>query len=157
MKYVCENCGEVIDEEDIGSRSCFIGYSGDCPCYEEYENECSCGGRYVEGRECAVCGEFVARDDLFGDEGICRDCINDLATPKSAIEFLNDIPDASLIVKGLFSNEDIIRILNEEVSRIMNGIDENAKKDLKRNARQFVYGWDADGFADFISDKTEEK
>jgi hypothetical protein len=83
MKYICENCGEVFDEDDLVTISEHTEHFG-CPCcYEETDMSCCyCGGNLVEATKCPVCDEYMS-----DDKQICDDCYNSvLADEDKAIE-----------------------------------------------------------------------
>lgn len=68
--YICENCGEVLEDYEVGVYQEAHPY-GDGYAYEEWSCCPLCGGTdIVEAYECEECGEYFAHltDDL------CEDC-----------------------------------------------------------------------------------
>lgn len=90
MKYKCNKCGDIVDEEEITSsywedRGEFWGRS----CSEkmvEIDYECKkCFGEYEEAYECKICGNFFLENQLY--EGYCKECLEDEMTDKNVKEF----------------------------------------------------------------------
>lgn len=70
-RFICKNCGKVLDEEDLVVRL----YSPETR-YEpaEYTDpECpDCGSEDIwDAEECPICGEYYIKDD---GGAICPDC-----------------------------------------------------------------------------------
>ena len=71
MKYVCMNCGEILDEDELdhiverdtgeGGYGGVMWQTDVCP---------HCGEESIEeAKKCPICGEYHGKDDLF-----CADC-----------------------------------------------------------------------------------
>lgn len=73
-KFICEDCGRVLTEDEIES---WIEPHG-----EELSGCPSCGGNVVEAEECSVCGKDYATTSLRAvinkrhriDDLICEEC-----------------------------------------------------------------------------------
>ena len=92
MKYKCRKCGDVIEEEDLPTRSYYDdrGEFWGTPCSEEIEEtdySCQwCGkGDYEEAEECICCGEGFFYEELY--EGYCKDCLEEEMTDDNIEEF----------------------------------------------------------------------
>lgn len=85
MKYICTECGKVIDEEDIVYEEEYRGEFWGCPCSEtmEYSPCCQAGlddyypcceyCRYYTDEQCSLKGEEVDKCDLCKDYELCED------------------------------------------------------------------------------------
>lgn len=63
MCYVCNRCGDLVDEIPTYTESAEIW--GHMEYWEEAEN-CSCGGAYVEADTCKWCGEYCCLELVDG-------------------------------------------------------------------------------------------
>lgn len=68
MKYMCCNCGAVIDEEDMSVYWDEDGKDERCP-------KCG-GGDFEEAVKCLFCEEYFFESDLNNE--LCEDCIKGL-------------------------------------------------------------------------------
>lgn len=72
--YICDNCGDVVDIEDLPTFTEKHPY-GETYAEETFINfDCACGGEYQKAEQCERCGEYV----LETDEGLCDVCRSDL-------------------------------------------------------------------------------
>lgn len=76
---ICNKCGRVIDENDLGSHTDFMSYIGDAKYYETNKDNCACCGEFEEAEECNVCGEYcIDKDITLGwryNIGVCKNCM----------------------------------------------------------------------------------
>lgn len=154
MKYVCESCGEVIDEEDITYHTEFIGYCHEYPCYQDVSDGCKCGGDYVEGRECDMCGEWYVPEDLVGiTANICLDCLRERATLNNAMEFENET--STNLYDGFsymgYGFEEIKELINRDIKERIKLGDIKLKTDIEG----VCLGFNKDEFADFLKEKED--
>lgn len=73
-KYVCLECGEVFDENEI---DCWEETHGlDCGPYEQRSGCPYCGGAYVEAHLCDACGEYINTETYvkIDDQRYCECC-----------------------------------------------------------------------------------
>lgn len=86
---ICERCGMVADESEIGYSKSFLYAIDDREYYEKVLNPCSCGAdEWADAIECKICGSHNLEKNQF--YGFCNDCIDQSATPKMAIEIGQD-------------------------------------------------------------------
>ena len=76
MKYYCNDCNHIIDEDGLATRKERHEFWG-APYYEEFYMCPHCKGEDLEGviGECCVCGKLVTscyRNN--NDEIICEEC-----------------------------------------------------------------------------------
>lgn len=89
MKYICDNCKKIVEEEDMKIYKEYYE-NGTCDCY--FEN-CSCGGEFQRAIPCKFCNEPSLN-------GVCDDCINF----ENAIEFGNE-HKAIIQINGYIASE----------------------------------------------------
>ena len=88
--YICEDCGKVLNEEDLPieeERHCTLG--GEYLGTERFIGQCSCGGEFVEAILCRVCGEEYINPEI----DICKDCLSYYSTQSTALEMGDDIKE----------------------------------------------------------------
>lgn len=96
----CEECGRLIDSNDLKSDLDKVGEAWGSPAYEEIYTCPHCGGtEFKRAHKCGYCGEFYSDDNLINNE-ICKTCAEVLER-----EF-------QYVLKKNFSKWDI-KILNE--------------------------------------------
>lgn len=61
MCYICNRCGDIVEEIPTYTESAEIW--GSIHTWEEQEN-CSCGGAYVEPDTCKWCGEYCCLESV---------------------------------------------------------------------------------------------
>lgn len=112
--YICKDCGEVFDEiyvkEDFEILDCGTRK-------ETYEMCPHCGSDdFVEAKQCKICGEFFADDEL---DYVCDDCVDDY---KNDVDLClrmceRDEVTSSLTLNGFwdtyFSESEVEKILRD--------------------------------------------
>lgn len=74
--FICLECGETFDEDEIYTwredRGEFWGVS----CSEEMSGCPYCSGNYEEARMCDCCGEWISEEDMrfIDDDIVCEEC-----------------------------------------------------------------------------------
>lgn len=73
MKYICNNCGAVVDTDKLRTVREEVGEYWGSPAYDSY-GVCPCCGSedLEEGEECVCCGEVFPREEMYGN--VCLDC-----------------------------------------------------------------------------------
>lgn len=81
MKYICDKCGHVFDEDEAGVIYETVGEGvmrGPYPA----ENCCpECGSTdFYEAQECAECGEWFFEDEMIETDNFwyCRECAKNI-------------------------------------------------------------------------------
>jgi len=71
---ICEDCGKVICEDELGGYYDNDYVDGFCVRHEFVAHNCSCGGEFVEAKKCPMCGEeYIAEGQL-----VCEFCKDEL-------------------------------------------------------------------------------
>lgn len=132
MKYVCEYCGKVLDEEELPVYNEDYGFEtgiGYKSIIQEIVDTCNCGGNFVEATECEMCGEYFNDCD---DIGICNNCLEENATFENAIKIGDDNPEKIYIngyLASEFTNEEIEEILRRELVESSEFVDKRKYKE----------------------------
>lgn len=114
MKYFCDDCKEVFDEEDIRLRRAWGTDSlGD---YEEWDEErCPhCGSReiYEDAVKCECCDDYFHPDDV--ECGICKNCINSVRDDIDEVfAFATAMGLENELFDSVFDTADKIRIITK--------------------------------------------
>ena len=112
--YICNRCGELIQDDELGTTTQCHGYSSLGQPYIEVcdDDRCNCGGRFVEATKCKVCGEWYDSNDY--DYDVCEVCTEEYQTVGDALEYgAEDTTDVEIngFVASVLSEEQINRIL----------------------------------------------
>lgn len=102
---ICENCGKIYDEDDVGT---YLEAHG-----ERRGEVCSCGGELVEAVHCEICDEYVPEG-----ETICYGCYENGMTLENAVKFGEEQPidiPINEFIANVLSVEEINSILIEYV------------------------------------------
>ena len=85
MKWKCENCGEILSQQDVNKDYTDGGYRGEphytCP---------HCGSDELnEAYQCEICGEWFGCDEINGSVGqmVCDECMEKKATADNVVDF----------------------------------------------------------------------
>lgn len=114
---ICERCGTLIEDSELGTFSQCHGYTdlGD-DFTERMAERCQCGGDFVEATRCELCGEWFDDTQSFG---VCECCLEDFSTVPKVLEYgaentalVNGINGA---VAYLLTTDEINRILTKWV------------------------------------------
>lgn len=84
---VCPICGEVVNEEDLGT----IANQIEGTPYTEYllDDSCPCCGHQLDkGVKCCSCGEWVADECCYDD--MCEDCLKKSISVENIVEYVKD-------------------------------------------------------------------
>lgn len=128
---ICNNCGYLCHEDDIGTVSEYRGECHGVECYENVSDTCPhCHGDFVKAVECKICGSY---HDKANDEnycgGYCLECLENKATFEAAVDIGNDNKE-SVRLNGLlthmFTESEIEKILLDYALAHQNG-ENNAK------------------------------
>ena len=96
---ICEHCGEIYDEDDVGSH------------YEEHGelrgDGCRCGGELVEAVRCPICDEYIPEG-----EHICSKCYDDGMTVENAVKYGAEYP-IQIAINGLVAELLSAQTINE--------------------------------------------
>lgn len=136
MKYICEDCGRVLDEEELPVYKEDYGFQtgvGWKSMEQELLDSCSCGGEFVEATECETCGEYFNDCDNIK---ICENCIEENATFENAIEIGEQNPKEISIngyLASEFTNEEIEEILKRELVESSEFVDKRQHKEYCLN------------------------
>lgn len=76
---ICENCGKIYDEDDVGT---YLEAHG-----ERRGEVCSCGGELVEAVHCEICDEYIPEG-----EHICYGCYDNGITVENAVKLGEEQP-----------------------------------------------------------------
>lgn len=135
MKYVCEDCGRVLDEEELPVYNEDYGFEtgiGYKSIIQEIVDTCNCGGSFVEATECE-CGEYFNDCDNIG---ICNNCLEENATFENAIKIGNENPE-KISINGYFASEftveEIEEILRRELIESSEFVDKRKHKEYCLN------------------------
>lgn len=118
-KYVCDSCGDVVDEDDLPTYEEDFGFDtgvGWKSMTQTFTDNCACGGNFVEGKKCSLCDEYYDPDKLEG--GVCEYCLEQEATLENAIRFGDDNQEEIAINGYLarsFTNTQIEEILTKHL------------------------------------------
>lgn len=103
-KYVCDSCGNVVDEDDLPTYEEDFGFDtsvGWKSMKQSFVDSCSCGGNFVEGEKCYQCQEYFDPDKLEG--GVCENCLEQEATFDNAIK-LGDENQEEIAINGYLAS-----------------------------------------------------
>lgn len=75
-KFICLECGNVFDEDDIVSWSESRGEFWGVACSETVSGSPCCEGDYIEAYRCSCCDEWIEGQYIKLDDGerICDKC-----------------------------------------------------------------------------------
>lgn len=144
MKYICEMCGAIIDEDELRFTRY---YDSDLHFYYEEDNLCSCGGDYVEAHRCEICGEYHLEEDMNGD--VCLNCLRENATIDNAFEAVENTEDNHDYAIPDF----LVRIFGEPreiYTRLFNRLKEDNPREAKKTLKEWAVTDDA--FVDYVLD-----
>lgn len=125
--FICLNCGEVFDENNIGNTTENRGYYGDEKCSAKISCCPICAGEYEEAAQCKICGEYHPKDDLTG--GVCEECLDDYRRDfdvcyKISVDARETQKvNINRLIYHLLGVEEINNTLAEYIRTNMNGVD----------------------------------
>lgn len=137
MKYFCDDCKEVFDEEDIELyRAWGTDSLGD---YQEWDEErCPhCGSRdiYEDAVQCECCDDYFHPDDV--ECGICKNCINSVRDDiDEVLEFATACNLENELFDSIFDTVDKVRM----VTKALKGepLDAVSEKTVKEGINTFI-------------------
>lgn len=75
MRYMCNECGRIFDEEDFAIEVETLEYWG-APCEQSFTVCPYCaGGSFETAEECVICGAYKESDQV--NHGVCLDCLKE--------------------------------------------------------------------------------
>lgn len=126
---MCEKCGRLIEEEELGHYYQFDGFLGDEAIIKRMTSwKCDCGGEFCEAIKCEVCGKHFLPEDEDYKYDVCDDCMTDYETTKIAIA-IGDRNKESVKINGFIAEtltEDAINKILTDYAR-KNFIDRDKK------------------------------
>lgn len=136
---ICEDCGRLYDEYDVGCHREAHG--------EVRGDDCRCGGTLIEAGMCHICGDYINPTE----NDLCEDCIENGMTVENAIE-IGEMNREEVELNGFFlsfmSQRDIEDILEAwVVENVKNGGEE---------IRKYI-GDDMYYFEQFLIDKEDAR
>lgn len=135
MKYICEECEKVIDEEELETYK--------EPHGEVFNMWCYCGGEYVPAETCELCGEPCLK--IYS--GVCAECLNDCAELEEAIDY-GEQNKKEILINGYLAREFTL----EEIELIlMREVREEKRLGLKLKYEEFCLEDKCD-FAEFLKE-----
>ena len=96
--WICNECGDTCEEEDLKTCKNWNEFWGQPVCEEETDYSCACGGDYEEASKCPVCGDYITPDKI-----VCDECSEDNATVETALAFGDDINKISVTLNGFLA------------------------------------------------------
>lgn len=151
--YICKKCGRTIEELEIKitSKGYFNSYDDFSLAEGEEVGHCECGGKFVEARQCTICGDYFRKDEI--KSGICEYCLEDIAE-KDGYEYglkIGTDCETDVYVNGLIpsllSAETINKILLEYIEKNKDTI-----KDFNWKCEKYCRE-DLDCFAQYVEEK----
>ena len=129
MKYICESCGELFEEEDLdfgGEKQYEYVDKGCCvvPYFVGYSHEdltCSCGGRIVEAKKCDICNKYAHIKYNEYSVCVCEDCVEKYKTTELALrvgDYRHKKVDINEYIARVLTEEEINEVLWEYVKDI---------------------------------------
>jgi hypothetical protein len=114
---VCNKCGKVIEDYELGTTKQCHGLSSLGQAFEEELNElCTCGGEFVEATECKSCGVWYDNAEL---HGVCEYCMQEYELVDIALEMgdcdLSTVEGINGFVTSVLSVKEINKILKKWV------------------------------------------
>lgn len=153
MKYICDDCGSVLDEDDLRTERSYVSdYMGGC--YEDY-SVCHCGGSVSEASTCDICGEYFHDDDLYS--GVCEDCLKDEMTVDNAIKAGADAKlevEINGFLASCFTPEQIEELLIKALEEKIDSSDGAANAAIDK-AEEWL-SEDKSWFADWLKSRANE-
>lgn len=141
--YICERCGEVVEEIPTG-YDCHGRTSLGMELSEEVDRPCRCGGEFVEAEECKCCGEWFNPNDPYVSNPhseVCEECFDTYNSVSDALgfgaEYTDTIDGINGFVAKALSVEQINKILTRWVEENFVDACAEVKKYLKENKSDF--------------------
>lgn len=136
---VCDTCGKLIEDDELG-----YGYE---PHGERTPNCCSCGGDFIEATKCRVCGKHFDSTHL---HGVCECCLEEYETVGEALaigeENTEDV-EINGFIATVLTKEQINKILTKWVEE--NFVDHSkAVVDYCEDDKSYFADWIADKYGD---------
>ena len=141
--YICNECGETCEDEDLKLTKNRSEFWGQSVCEEQTDFACDCGGEYEEAKRCPLCGDYITSDKI-----VCDECAEDNATVETALEYGDDCKTEialNAFLVYMFPPSVIERILTEVMQ---NSADKNEQ------ARKFCFDEKIE-YADFLLAQNE--
>lgn len=136
--YICNECGETCEDEDLKVTKNWSEFQGQPVCEEQTDYACDCGGEFEEAERCPLCGDYITSDKI-----VCDECAEDNATVETALEYGDDCKTEialNAFLVYMFPPLVIERILTEVMQN---------SPDKNEQARKFCFD-DKIEYADFL-------
>ena len=140
--FICERCGEMCEYPEIK----VVAHETRENAEEKEMCRCSCGGKFVEAKQCEICGKWFDNRNM---DGVCECCLDEHATVKNALA-IGKIDYTSVNV-----NEFVAFALSEQmINKILTKWVEENFVDGTPIVRKYCEN-DIGFFSDFVKDKME--
>lgn len=130
---ICPYCGDLINEEDLGSDIENRGEFWGSPCNVFIQEECKCGGNYEKAKKCELCEEYFYNECSYVE--VCQKCLKKNCTLENAILFGAE-NEKEITINGFYSSvftvNEINEILTKEYKQFIELMKDESKKEIKK-------------------------